>query len=145
MGVQRNIKALQVVNRDLIKSGLVNGKDLDYLRDNYGITKVIDLTERQRYNIKNWCKRNDITYCKIPINSESPNKEKFKTALSEITPKSLVMCFHGKHKSRALIGLWQIKNGENASKILDILNIEWSGKKKKLLNLIAEISFYNDL
>ncbi len=137
----RKIKNLQIVDESLIKSGLVNGLDLEYLKKKYQINTVIDLSDKDRLIVKRWCEKNNIEYHKFYVDRKNPNKKDYINALNVIKKTTLVFCFHGRSRSRALVALWQIKNGASTTKVIDQLRIEMPDGREEILQLIAECSF----
>lgn len=138
--MKRKIKKFQKIDDTVLKSGLPNTLDLDEIKEHYNINTVIDLSDRERKTVMNWCVKNNVNYHKFYIDRKNPSKEDYLKALSLIRKTTLVFCFHGLSRSRTLVALWEIKNGKLATPVIDKLRVEFAGQKKELLNLIAEIS-----
>lgn len=136
----RNIKRFQVIDGTLLKSGLPNTLDLQEIKQVHGLDVVIDLSDRERKPIANWCQKNNIEYHKFYVDRFNPKKEDYLKALSLIKKRTLVCCFHGKSRSRSLVALWQIKQGENTTKIIEQLQLEMPDRNE-MMQMIAQCSF----
>lgn len=106
------------------------------IKSELGLDTVIDLSDRPRPVVENWCRKNGATYIKVPINEYSPSVEDFKAALSAMSGKTLVHCFRGIHRTGAFLTMWQIDNGHNAEKVIFDYSFKCNFTHPKLVEMV---------
>lgn len=139
--LSRSVKKFRLIDKHLMQSGLPNSLDLDDIKSTYGLDTVIDLSDRPRPVVANWCDKNEVKYIKHQVDKNNPQKADYKNALENIKGQTLVFCFHGSTRSSTLVALHKIKQGQSATKVIDQLRVTESGMTEPMLQLIAELSF----
>lgn len=130
------LKNFYVVNKNLFRSGLLNGKQLFFIKYRYGLDTIIDLSDRYRKVIVNWCNKNNVVYNKIPVNEYNPNINDFIYGINIIRNKTLVHCYRGVHRTGAFIIIYKKLNNIEYKKDLDLYINICKKTHKELLSMV---------
>lgn len=103
-------KRFRFVDKNLICSSLPNGKLLSTIKEKYKLNTVIDLSDRPRKTVSNWCIKNRVEYIKIPIDEMSPVLSDYNKALDSIKETTLVHCYKGLHRTGVLEAMYRKRN-----------------------------------
>lgn len=109
------IKNCRIIDNKLIASGLPTKSDIIYLKKYYNIQDVIDLTDRDRINVGNICKKLNVNYNKLSVNEYNPDIDAIMMALSIIhnSKSCLLFCYKGIHRTGTILNLY---NGTKINK-----------------------------